>query len=92
MSIRLNDQLETVLLKDRLRHDASRQERRLYAKAQVPEYWVVDLQQWRLIVFRNPRASDYRQTTITTAGTLSPLAFPNLHLSVRRFLEGSLSR
>lgn len=49
------------------------------------EYWVVDLQQSRLIVFRDPRASDYRQTT---AGTLSPLAFPDLRLAIRRFLEG----
>ena len=65
------------------------EKRRLYAQAQVPEYWVVDLQQPRLVVFRDPGADDYLQTTTTTAGVLTPLAFPDLRFSVPRLLEGS---
>ena len=65
------------------------EKRQLYAQARIPEYWVVDLQQSRLIVFRNPGADDYLQTTTTTAGVLTPLAFPDLHVSVPRLLEGS---
>ena len=63
--------------------------RRIYAEARVPEYWVVDLQESRLVVFRDPEAGDYRHITTTSAGVLNPLAFPDLHLSVRRLLEGS---
>ena len=65
------------------------EKRRLYAQAQVPEYWVVDLQQSRLVVFRDPGADDYLQTTTATAGVLTPLAFPDLRFPVQRLLEGS---
>ena len=65
------------------------EKRQLYAQARIPEYWVVDLQQSRLIVFRNPGADDYLQTTNVTAGVLTPLAFPDLRFSVQRLLEGS---
>lgn len=66
------------------------EKRRLYAQAQVPEYWVVDLQQSQLVVFRNPDGTDYRYRRIMTAagGELTPLAFPELRCSVRRLLEG----
>ena len=63
--------------------------RRLYAQARIPEYWVVDLQQSRLVVFRNPDGTDYRQTKTITGGELIPLAFPDLRVSVQRLLEGS---
>ena len=65
------------------------EKRRLYAQAQVPEYWVADLRQSRLVVFRNPEGSDYGQTTTATGGELAPLAFPDLRFSVQRLLEGS---
>ena len=65
------------------------EKRQLYAQAQIPEYWVVDLQQPQIVVFRNPGADDYRQTTNVTAGVLTPLAFPDLRFSVQRLLEGS---
>ena len=65
------------------------EKRRLYAQAQVPEYWVVDLQQSRLVVFRDPGADDYLQTTTATAGVLTPLGFPDLRFPVQRLLEGS---
>ena len=64
------------------------EKRRLYAQAQVPEYWVVDLQQSRLVVFRNPEGTDYRRTITTTGGELIPLVFPDLRFSVQRLLEG----
>ena len=50
---------------------------------------MVDLQQLQLVVFRNPEATDYRQTTTITAGELIPLAFPDLRVSVQRLVEGS---
>ena len=63
--------------------------RRLYAQAQILEYWVVDLQQLRLVVFRNPEGTDYRQTMTINDGELIPLAFPDLRVSVERLVEGS---
>ena len=63
--------------------------RRLYAQAQIPEYWVVDLQQLQLVVFRNPEGTDYRLTTTITSGEVIPLAFPDLRVSVQRLVDGS---
>lgn len=65
------------------------EKRRLYAQVQVPEYWVVDLQQSRLVVFRSPDGSDYGEIVTTTDGELVALAFPDLRFSVRRLLEGT---
>lgn len=65
------------------------EKRQLYAQARIPEYWVVDLQQSRLIVFRNPGADDYLQTTTATAGMVTPLAFTDLRFSVQRLIDGS---
>jgi Uma2 family endonuclease len=38
--------------------------RDLYARASVPEYWVLDLQANRLIVHRHPEQGEYRETAI----------------------------
>ena len=59
------------------------------AQARIPEYWVVDLQQPQIVVFRNPGDDDYLQTTNVTGGVLTPLAFPDLRFSVQRLLKGS---
>ena len=53
----------------------------LYATAGIPEYWVVDLDGGRLLVYRNPaplppalEATTYRTQLVYTAGdTLTPL-------------------
>ena len=58
------------------------QKRDLYAAAGVPEYWVVDLQNRRSIVFRNPSAKVYQSHQILTTGTIAPLAFPNCAIAV----------
>ena len=58
------------------------QKRDLYAAASVSEYWVVDLQNRRLVVFRNPSAKVYQNHQILTAGTIAPLAFPNCAIAV----------
>ena len=63
--------------------------RHAYAAAAVPEYWVVNLQAHELVIFRDPRHGNYQTVTAITTGTLSPLAFPSLQLSVQRLLEGA---
>jgi Uma2 family endonuclease len=50
---------------------------RLYARAAIPEYWVFDIDQRRLIVHRNPQAGNYSAVTTCAEGeSISPLALP----------------
>ncbi|MGD1907572.1 MAG: Uma2 family endonuclease [Leptolyngbyaceae cyanobacterium] len=62
-------------------------EKRLaYAVAGIAEYWVVNLQKKELIVYRQPLEGDYQSEQHLTAGQISPLAFPDIQISVRALL------
>jgi Uma2 family endonuclease len=51
--------------------------RLLYARAGIREYWVVDVNSRRLLVYRDPQAGDYAtQQALGPADTVSPLAAP----------------
>ncbi len=51
--------------------------RLLYARAGIREYWVVDINGRRLLVYRDPRSGDYAyQQALAPADTVSPLAVP----------------
>jgi Uma2 family endonuclease len=53
------------------------EKRLLYARAGIREYWVVDINGRRLLVYRDPQAGDYAtQQTLGPADTVSPLAAP----------------
>jgi Uma2 family endonuclease len=55
----------------------------IYAAAGIQEYWIVDLQQQVLHVFRSPRGDVYMSETQLAAGELiSPLACPDLVVQV----------
>ena len=66
----------------------------LYAKAGIPEYWVINLVNRQLEVRRDPRLLQgskskhaYAQTTLYAAGdTVSPLCAPELQLAVSEML------
>lgn len=59
----------------------------LYANANVPEYWVIDLTERRLIVHRDPTTDGYQTvTTLDETGSVSPLAAPQSNLSVADLL------
>ena len=50
----------------------------LYARSGIPEYWVVDIPNRLLHVFREPTADGYASGTIlTTADEVRPLAAPD---------------
>ncbi len=66
----------TSLAKDR---DEKRQ---LYAAAGIGEYWLVNLRDCQLLVYREPEAGDYRSQQTLTEGKVAPLAFPDASLSV----------
>ena len=56
---------------------------RLYADADVPEYWVIDCDAEAVEVHRAPTADGYREVTrVTGDGTVSPAAFPDVRLTL----------
>ncbi len=58
----------------------------LYADAGIEEYWVINLLESALVVFRDLMAGEYRSTTHFTSGTISPLAFPDLSIDIQQLL------
>jgi Uma2 family endonuclease len=59
----------------------------IYAAAGIPEYWVVNLKENKLILFRDPVNGKYQSQQEFTSGTISPLAFPSLAVEVTRLLR-----
>lgn len=63
----------------------------LYAKAGIPEYWILDLEQRRLLVYRDPgpvpEGTAYRTQLAFKAGdTIAPLAQPDAAIAVAELL------
>lgn len=58
----------------------------LYAAAGIPEVWIVDLNAERVEVYREPAGSSYRERLALAEGTASPLAFPDIELTVADIL------
>lgn len=57
--------------------------RRIYSRARIPEYWIVDLSGQRIEVYRQPSARGYRSTALVERGeAVSPLCAPDLVVSV----------
>jgi len=60
---------------------------KLYAGAGIPDYWVLDLKNRQLHIFRNPTPAGYTSHLILTEpNQVSPLAFPNLVLTLTSIL------
>jgi Uma2 family endonuclease len=59
----------------------------LYARAGIPEHWLVDVQQRSLAVHRDPAGAAYRSRTLLRAGdSVAPLSRPERTLSVADLL------
>lgn len=57
----------------------------LYAKCGIKDYWVVNVKQYRIEVFRKPRRGVYPAPQyFDYDATLSPLAYPKIKLDVQR--------
>lgn len=67
------------------------QKARIYAKAGIKEYWVINLKKNELIVFRSLANGEYQKVETLTQGTISPLDFPEVSFSVPR-LAGRKTR
>ncbi len=57
----------------------------LYAECGIKDYWVVNIREYRIELFRKPRRGVYtEQTTIDYESVVSPLAYPKIELNVER--------
>lgn len=59
----------------------------IYAEAGIREYWVLNLRDRELIIFKDLEASTYTTRQTIIAGLISPLAFPDLLVSVQRLIN-----
>ncbi|MEM8722143.1 MAG: Uma2 family endonuclease [Cyanobacteria bacterium P01_G01_bin.39] len=62
------------------------QKRLTYARNGIPEYWVIDLVNKKLIVHSQIQNNDYIQVDEYTTGAVSPLAFPQIVIALNRLL------
>ncbi|UBF27445.1 Uma2 family endonuclease [Kovacikia minuta CCNUW1] len=60
---------------------------KIYAEVGIPEYWVVNLKELQLVVFREPQNGEYTSKTIYTSGTIQPIAFPDLIIAIDAILN-----
>lgn len=62
--------------------------RQLYASANIPEYWVLDIKQRQLHVYRQPQNQDYQTVIILTdQDMIKPLNFPDIEIKVSEMLR-----
>lgn len=67
-----------------LRRDC-KQKARTYAKAEIADYWVLDVNSRQVYVFRQPKDETYQQQTILNEdATLSMLAFPEIEVQINQ--------
>lgn len=59
---------------------------KVYAAAGIAEYWVINLQQMKLVVFRSPISGEYQSKETLETGLIAPLAFPDVSISIERLL------
>ena len=60
------------------------EKKRLYAEAGIREYWVVNLREMVVVVFRSPQEGSYREEQTLEEGVIHPLALPDVAVSVAR--------
>ena len=62
--------------------------KKVYARENIPEYWVVDVAGRKLIVYRLPASGDYQQRTELSANeTIFPLAFPDVEIAIAQIFS-----
>jgi Uma2 family endonuclease len=63
---------------------------RLYAAAGVPEYWIINLPDARVEIYRDPRAELYASTRILESDeSFQPLRFPGVTVQASELLQAS---
>jgi Uma2 family endonuclease len=64
----------------------------VYAKANITDYWILDVNTQQVYVFREPTPEGYRQEAVLAANTmLAPVAFPDITIPLNQlFLQNAL--
>jgi len=60
---------------------------KIYGAAGIQEYWVINLKVMTLIVFRLPSSEGYQSEQTFTQGTINPLAFSDVVVSIANLLR-----
>lgn len=59
----------------------------LYARAEIPEHWRVEIRHNRVVIHRDPTPEGYRSVRVARRGeSIAPLAFPERSLKVDEIL------
>jgi Uma2 family endonuclease len=62
---------------------------RVYCQSGVPEYWIVNLVDAKIVIFRGPGDDAYETVTVHGAGDIiSPIRFPDLQIAVSDIVSG----
>jgi Uma2 family endonuclease len=69
--------------------DDLNRKKRIYAHAGINEYWIVDLKNTELIVFRQPSDNDYKSKETFNSGVIAPISFPGILIEVSKLIKGS---
>ncbi len=59
----------------------------VYAAVGIQDYWVINLTAREISVFRSPRDGRYTFEETFREGTITPLTFPDVQVSVERLLN-----
>ncbi|MCL1465072.1 Uma2 family endonuclease [Argonema galeatum] len=60
----------------------------IYARSGIADYWVLDVNNRQLHIFREPSQNGYQSELILSdSGSVSPLAFPNVIITVGEMLR-----
>ncbi len=62
---------------------------RVYAEVNITKHWIANLKARSLIVFRAPQSGQYSSCTSYTEGEITPLAFPDISISVSAIINRS---
>jgi Uma2 family endonuclease len=60
---------------------------RIYAEVEIGEYWVVNLKQRQLVVFRDPQDGEYASKSTLTSGMIYPVAFPDIAIAINAMVQ-----
>ena len=65
----------------------------VYARSGITEYWILDVQEHCLHVFRELTSTGYGiEKTLTEHDTIAPIAFPECEIAIRKFLHSGTYR
>lgn len=69
-----------------LTYDLSKK-KKIYAAANITEYWVLDIQNKKLVVFTQPKNNNYLTQLALTQGVIYPVRFSDVCISVAKLFE-----